>query len=90
MAPLDAPVPNPPDDPAMPMYIFYPCLADGSATSFEAYELEDDTVAAEQGAAVLAAHASATHVTVWRDGEALGPIPRDAAAGRPGLAEPPV
>jgi hypothetical protein len=74
----------------MPMYIFYPCLEDGSATSFEAYELEDDAAASEQGAAVLAAHASATHVTVWRDGEALGPIRRDAAASPPGRARPPV
>jgi hypothetical protein len=61
----------------MPMYIFYPCLEDGSATSFEAYELEGDAAAREQGEIVLDGHASATHVMVWRDGLALPPIRRD-------------
>jgi len=74
----------------MPMYIFYPCLEDGSATSFEAYELEDDAAAAEQGAAVLATHESATLVTIWRDGEALDPVRRDAAANRPRGPRPPI
>jgi hypothetical protein len=61
----------------MPLYIFYPCLEDGSATSFEAYELGDDAAALEQGESVLDGHASATHVMVWRDGVALAPIRRD-------------
>ena len=26
----------------MPIYTFYPCRPDGSSTTFEAYELEDD------------------------------------------------
>ncbi|WP_372782005.1 hypothetical protein [Phenylobacterium sp.] len=60
----------------MPMYIFYPCLEDGSPTSFEAFELGDDAAALEQGEAVLAGHTSATHVMVWRDGVALDPIRR--------------
>lgn len=63
----------------MPLYIFYPCLEDGSATSFEAYELGDDAAAREQGESVLDDHTSATHVTVWRDGVALAPIRRDHA-----------
>jgi len=67
----------------MPMYIFYPCQDDGSATSFEAYELEDDAAAAGQGANVLEAHASATHVMIWRDGHALAPIRRDPADRSP-------
>jgi len=72
----------------MPMYIFYPCLEDGSATSFEAYELGDDDAAREQGGAVLANHASATHVMVWRDGQALAPIRREDAP-RPAGPEAP-
>ena len=71
----------------MPMYIFYPCLEDGSSTSFEAYELEDDEAAQDQAEAVLQGHASATHVMVWRDGQALEPVRRersDAADGPDG------
>jgi len=60
----------------MPMYIFYPCQADGSPTSFEAFELADDEAAFAQGEAVLEGHASASHVMVWRDGAALEPIRR--------------
>jgi hypothetical protein len=67
----------------MPMYIFYPCLEDGSPTSFEAFELEDDEAAFAQGEMVLDGHASATHVMVWRDGEALAPIRRPP----PGVSE---
>jgi len=60
----------------MPMYIFYPCLDDGSATSFEAYELEDDAAARERAELVLESHASAVQVRVWRDGVALAPLGR--------------
>ena len=60
----------------MPMYIFYPCLEDGSPTSFEAYELGDDDAAREQAELVLESHASATQVMVWRDGEALEAVRR--------------
>ncbi len=62
----------------MPMYIFYPCLEDGSPTSFEAFELKDDEAAIAQGERVLDGHASATHVLVWRDGETLPPVRRPA------------
>jgi len=72
----------------MPMYIFYPCQQDGSATSFEAFELADDSAAYEQGELVLEGHVSATHVMVWRDGEALEPIRRPAAARREDLGGP--
>ncbi|MDB5498352.1 MAG: hypothetical protein JWP28_2383 [Phenylobacterium sp.] len=60
----------------MPMYIFYPCLEDGTATSFEAFELKGDEAAFAQGELVLGGHASATHVMAWRDGQALPPIRR--------------
>jgi hypothetical protein len=60
----------------MPMYIFYPCLEDGSSTSFEAYELDDDAAARERAELVLESHASAVQVTVWRDGVALAPLSR--------------
>jgi len=72
----------------MPMYIFYPCLEDGSANSFEAYELSDDAAAAEQRGLVLAGHASATHVMIWRDGEPIEPGPPAAAPNRPSTDAP--
>ena len=76
----------------MSMYIFYPCLEDGTPTSFEAFELDDDEAAVARGETVLEGHASATHVMIWRDGEALDPIrrsPRDSrrTAGGPPLDE---
>jgi hypothetical protein len=60
----------------MPMYIFFPCLEDGSSTSFEAYELEDDAAARERAGQVLESHDSAVQVMVWRDGVALAPLGR--------------
>ena len=63
----------------MPMYIFYPCLADGSSTSFEAIELADDLAVHDRAKAVLARHASATHVRVWREGEPVDVIRRERA-----------
>lgn len=76
----------------MSMYLFYPCLEDGSPTSFEAYELRDDDAAREQAERVLASHASAARVTVWRDGEAVhavgrGPPSRSDGAEGPSLGE---
>jgi hypothetical protein len=62
----------------MPMYLFYPCLEDGSPTSFEAYELEDDASAQAQAEAVLESHDSASLVMVWRGGVALEPVRRAA------------
>jgi len=63
----------------MPMYLFYPCLEDGSSTSFEALELADDLAVYDQARTLLARHASATHVTVWRDGEPVDTIRRERA-----------
>ena len=62
----------------MPMYIFYPCLENGSPTSFEAFELGDDDAAREKAELVRESHVSATQVVVWRDDEALEPVRRDA------------
>jgi hypothetical protein len=70
----------------MPMYIFYPCLEDGSPTSFEAYELADDASAQAQAELVLEAHDSAFLVKVWRGGVALEPVrrsPRERADDDP-------
>jgi hypothetical protein len=61
----------------MPMYIFYPCLADGSSTSFEAVELADDRAVHDRARTVLERHASATHVKVWREGEPVDTIRRN-------------
>jgi hypothetical protein len=71
----------------MPMYIFYPCLEDGSPTSFEAFELGDDDAARGQAERVLESHSSAARVMVWRDGEALHSVgrgPPDRADGPDG------
>jgi len=61
----------------MPMYLFYPCLEDGSPTSFEAFELEDDASAQARAELVLENHDSAFLVMVWREGVALAPVRRD-------------
>jgi hypothetical protein len=72
----------------MPMYTFYPCLEDGSPTSFEAYELADDASALAQAELVLETHDSAALVTVWREGLALEPV-RRLAPGRADEAQAP-
>jgi hypothetical protein len=69
----------------MPMYLFYPCLEDGSPTSFEAYELDDDASAQAQAELVLDNHDSAVLVQIWRGVVALEPI-RRSSPGR--SAEP--
>ena len=58
----------------MPIYTFYPCRPDGSSTTFEAYELEDDSEALQRAVELLAQHPSCAFVTVWQgDREVLGP-----------------
>jgi hypothetical protein len=51
----------------MPVYFFYPHLLDGSATMFEAHELDGDVSALRKARQVLGEHTSATSVVVWRD-----------------------
>ncbi len=49
----------------MPIYTFYPCKADGDATSFDAADLRSDAQARIHALRVLAQHASCSHVVVW-------------------------
>jgi hypothetical protein len=74
----------------MPMYIFYPCLEDGSPTSFEAYELADDESALAQAEVVLESHDSAFLVKVWRGTVALEPVRRYAHRRTDGPEGPPL
>lgn len=52
----------------MPIYTFYPQMADGSSLTFDAVELDDDAAAIGHCQLVLAEHRSAVEVVVW-DGE---------------------
>jgi len=52
----------------MPIYTFYPQMADGSSLTFDAVELDDDAAAIGHCQLVLAELRSAVEVVVW-DGE---------------------
>lgn len=56
----------------MPIYTFYPTLAGGLASSFEALELPDDEVAIARAATVLEKHQSAFTVVIWEGGRQVG------------------
>jgi hypothetical protein len=50
----------------MAVFTFYICKQDGSAASFEAFELESDTDAPDRANAMLAEHLSCAFVSVWQ------------------------
>ena len=50
----------------MPMYTFYPCKPDGSATTFEALDLGDDATAAERAGRLIGLHPECAYVNVWQ------------------------
>lgn len=50
----------------MTMFTFYLCKEDGSAASFEAFELASDQLARERATAMLAQHTSCAYVNAWR------------------------
>lgn len=64
----------------MPIYTFYPCRADGSSTTFEAFELDGDHAARERAAVLRAQHPSCAFVTVWRGDHEVLPAPDTACA----------
>lgn len=59
----------------MPLYTFYPCLWDGSSTTFEALELDGDDDARERAAVLKQQHPSCAFVTVWRGDSQVIPPP---------------
>lgn len=67
----------------MPIYTFYPCRPDGSAPTFEAFDLESDVEAQRRAIELLAQHPSCAYVTVWQgDREVLRPPQPAHAQGR--------
>jgi hypothetical protein len=51
----------------MPLYCFYPCAADGLASTFEVADLPTDAEAGSRARDVLREHGSASSVMVWCD-----------------------
>ena len=49
----------------MALYTFYPCRADGTSTTFETFELPDDSAAFLQAHKVALNHLSCTYVAIW-------------------------
>lgn len=67
----------------MALYTFYPCRADGTSTTFETFELPDDSAAFLQAHKVAVSHLSCTYVAIWRGARALE-IPDPSSSGRSG------
>lgn len=63
----------------MPLFTFYPCRADGSATAFETFEHTNDEAALVRAAQVLHEHTSAVEVVVWQGERRVGAVGRVAA-----------
>jgi hypothetical protein len=53
------------------IYTFYCCRPDGSAPSFEVYDLPSDEAAAHRALALLGTHPSAAHIAVCQDDREL-------------------
>lgn len=49
----------------MPLYTFYPCKKDGTSTTFETYDLPDDSAAFLRAHKVAEDHRSCSCVTIW-------------------------
>lgn len=49
----------------MPHYTFFPCQDSGTASTFNSFELSDDTAAYQLAANMLREHRSAAYVAVW-------------------------
>jgi hypothetical protein len=64
----------------MPIYTFYPCRADGSSTTFEAFELDGDEEARERASVLLEQHSSCAFVTVWHGDREVIPVPAAVCA----------
>jgi PAS domain S-box-containing protein len=71
----------------MPMYTFYCCKPDGSATTFEAHALKGDEAARERAGLLVRQHASCAYVAIFEAdrevAQARRPAAREAVAGGP-------
>lgn len=63
----------------MPLFTFYPCLANGSSTAFETFEEAGDDAALERATRVLADHRSAVEVVIWQGERRVGAVARALA-----------
>ena len=64
----------------MTMFTFYLCKADGSAASFEAFDLGSDRLARQRAGAMLAQHPSCAYVNAWRGDRKVWTERRDDAS----------
>ena len=67
----------------MPLYTFYPCKEDGTATSMEAFFLEADDKAPPFALKVMTEHPSCAFVSVWHDARPVLVRRRSDAGSRP-------
>jgi len=57
----------------MPLYTFYPCKKDGTSTTFETYDLPDDSSAFLRAHKVAEEHRSCCRVAIWCGGREVEP-----------------
>lgn len=72
----------------MPIYTFYPCLRDGSSTTFEVYELEGDNAARERAVLLLKQHPTSVYVTIWQGDRPVQGAPPLGSAASPAPTPP--
>ena len=63
----------------MPLFTFYPCRRDGSATAFETFEQRSDAEARVRAAQILREHPSAVEVVIWQGERRVGSVIREGA-----------
>jgi hypothetical protein len=61
------------------MYTFYLCKEDGSAASFEAFELQGDAEVTPRAAAMLNQHPGCAFVNVWQGDRKAMRLDRETA-----------
>jgi hypothetical protein len=62
----------------VPLFTFFPCRPDGSATAFETFEEPHDIAALARAERVLREHSSAVEVVVWQGERRIGAVARVA------------
>ena len=65
----------------MSVFTFYLCKPDGSASSFEVFELQSDVEAPDRANAMLAEHLSCAFVAVWQGDRKILTQRRGRASG---------
>lgn len=71
----------------MPLYTFFPCKPDGTAPSFEAFNLASDEAAALFARSLLFEHPAAASMSVWRDDQQVLTLLRDRETRLPRIDE---